>query len=184
MSGKPKPWLTDPQFGGMSKVAAERSWRAAREERERQSHADTDLREHIPPAESEADFGFEESRAKANGGALSPAAEDSIALLFAERHAHELRYVAAQARWLSFDGSRWVLDDTLHAFDRARAICREIAIGGDKPISAIASAKTVAAVERLAKADRRLAATTVQWDASGWIFNTGVEDGDFDKCDL
>ena len=36
----------------------------------------------------------------------------------------------------------------------------------------IASAKTVAAVERLAKADRRLAATAEQWDADPWLFNT------------
>jgi len=37
---------------------------------------------------------------------------------------------------------------------------------------AIASAKTVAAVERLARADRRLAATTDQWDADPWLLNT------------
>ncbi|HVL21302.1 MAG TPA: hypothetical protein VM422_10035, partial [Amaricoccus sp.] len=44
--------------------------------------------------------------------------------------------------------------------------------------SAIASAKTVAAVERLAKADRRLAATTDEWDANPWALNTpaGVVD--------
>jgi hypothetical protein len=34
------------------------------------------------------------------------------------------------------------------------------------------SAKTVAAVERLAKADRRLAATVSQWDADLWQLNT------------
>ena len=44
--------------------------------------------------------------------------------------------------------------------------------------SAIASAKTVAAVERLAKADRRIAATVDQWDADPWLLNTpgGVVD--------
>ncbi len=42
----------------------------------------------------------------------------------------------------------------------------------------IASAKTVAAVERLAKADRRHAATVDQWDAMPWLLNTpdGVVD--------
>jgi len=64
----------------------------------------------------------------------------------------------------------------LHAFDRARAICREIAVAGDKPISAVASAKTIAAVERLAKADRRLAATVEQWDANTWLLNTAEGD--------
>src|SRR4029077_14592101 len=108
-----------------------------------------------------------------DGGDIPAAAEDSIALLFAERYAHELRHVAAWGWWLSYDSSRWVRDETLHAFDLARAICREVAIDCEKAASAVASAKTVAAVERLAKADRRLAATASQWDVDGAAFNTG-----------
>ena len=38
--------------------------------------------------------------------------------------------------------------------------------------SMLASAKTVAAVEKLAKSDRRLAATVDQWDADPWVLNT------------
>jgi len=94
-----------------------------------------------------------------NSDELPPEAEDAIALAFADRHAHELRYVNAWGRWLSFDGSRWADDTTLHTFDRVRTICREIAFVGDKPARAVASAKTVVAVERLARADRRFAAT-------------------------
>jgi putative DNA primase/helicase len=111
-------------------------------------------------------------------GEISPAAEESIALEFAARHAHELRYVAAWGRWLGYDGTRWAHDETLHAFDRARAICREAAADCDKRTTAstVASAKTVAAVERLAKADRRLAATASQWDTNGWLLNTGDDD--------
>src|SRR5215831_18731546 len=106
-----------------------------------------------------------------DSGELSPAAEESLALAYAERHAHELRYVAAFGRWMCYDGTRWDFDDTLHAFDRARAICREVALECDKAkvATAIASAKTVAAVERLAKADRRLAAAADQWDACSWL---------------
>ena len=37
----------------------------------------------------------------------------------------------------------------------------------------IVSAKTVAAVERLAKADRRLAAIAAQWDVIDWLVTTG-----------
>ena len=110
-------------------------------------------------------------------GDIPAAAEDSIALLFAERHAPGLRHVAAWGWWLSYDGSRWVRDDTLHAFDLARAICREIAADCEKAANAVASAKTVAAVERLAKADRRLAATASQWDANGALLNTGGDEG-------
>jgi putative DNA primase/helicase len=72
---------------------------------------------------------------------------------------------------MRYDGTRWDFDDTLHAFDRARAICREVAADCDKAklANAIASAKTVAAVERLAKADRRLAAAVNQWDTDPWL---------------
>jgi phage/plasmid-associated DNA primase len=88
--------------------------------------------------------------------------------------------VAALGRWMHYDGARWMYDDTLHAFDRARAICREVALGCDKPSSVVASAKTVAAVEKLARADRRLAATIGQWDTDPWALNTPA--GVIDLC--
>jgi len=111
-----------------------------------------------------------------DGGELSPATEEAIALAYADRHRLELRYVAAWSRWLSYDGASWKLDDTLHAFDRARDICREVALECEKSgtASTIASAKTVAAVVRLASADRRLAATVAQWDSNELLFNTGT----------
>jgi len=100
--------------------------------------------------------------------------DEALALRFAERHADDLRYVAAWSNWISWTGVRWQPDDTLAAFDKARRICREAAAECNKPkiAVAIASAKTVAAVERLAKSDRRLAATVDQWDADPWLLNT------------
>jgi putative DNA primase/helicase len=97
-----------------------------------------------------------------------------LALRFAERHADRLRYVAAWRKWIIWDGTCWRFDDTLHAFDLVRRACREVAneCGKPKIAVAIASAKTVAAVERLAKSDRRIAATTDQWDADPWLLNT------------
>lgn len=119
--------------------------------------------------------------ARQAAGPAPPAfSDEALALRFAERHRHDLRYVAAWGRWLSYDGQRWRFDDTLVAFDRARRICREAAAerGQTKNAATIASAKTVAAVERLAKADRRLAATVDQWDTDLWSLNTpsGVVD--------
>jgi putative DNA primase/helicase len=65
-------------------------------------------------------------------------------------------------------------EDTLRAFDLARAVARGFANAcndsDDKP--KIASAKTVAAIERLARADRRHAAIVEQWDADPWVLNT------------
>ena len=100
--------------------------------------------------------------------------DEALALRFAERHADVLRYVAAWVRWLMWNGQHWCFDDTLHVFDRVRQICREAASEANEPRiqMAVASAKTVAAVERLARTDRRLAARTDQWDADPWVLNT------------
>ena len=107
--------------------------------------------------------------------------DEALALQFAEEHEHDLRYVAAWGRWMEWTGSHWQFDDTLRAFDLARKMCRKIAAGLNKPkrlAITITSAKTVAAVERLARSDRRLAARTDQWDADPWCLNTpgGVVD--------
>lgn len=139
--------------------------------------------EHVPDLE----VGWQ----NANGGSVGPDelmetvrppafSDEALALRFSERHADDLRYVAAWGRWLRWDGTCWRFDDSLHAFDLARRICREAAAECNQPkvAVAIASAKTVAAVERLAKADRRHAATVDQWDADPLLLNTpaGVVD--------
>jgi putative DNA primase/helicase len=100
--------------------------------------------------------------------------DDALALRFADRHASDLRFVAAWNKWLTWDGVRWRFDETLHAYELVRLLCREAAAGcnKEKVAVALASAKTVAAVERLARADRRLAATVDQWDAEPWLLNT------------
>jgi putative DNA primase/helicase len=87
--------------------------------------------------------------------------DEALALRFAEQHASDLRHVAewSRSRWLIWDGQRWCPDGTLLAFDLARKLCREASTEckKDKIARSITSANTVAAVERLAKADRRLA---------------------------
>ena len=101
--------------------------------------------------------------------------EDALASRFSERYADDLRYVAAWRRWLQWDGARWVQDNTLHVFDRAREVCRAASAECEKKqtrVTRMASAATVAAVERLVRADRRHAAVVDQWDSDAWILNT------------
>jgi hypothetical protein len=100
--------------------------------------------------------------------------DDALALLFAERHAGDLRYIAFRRCWLIWNRSHWLLDETLRAFDLVRAICRAEAMNckNKRLASVLASAKTIAAAERLSKADRRLAAVPGQWDADPELFNT------------
>jgi putative DNA primase/helicase len=129
--------------------------------------------------------GFEntagESEADGANEVCPPAfADDALALLFAEKHLEGLRYCAAWSKWLWWDGKRWNTDDTVLAYDLARKVCRKAAAEANEPAvqKKICSANTIAAVERLARADRRLVATTDQWDADPWLLNTpgGVVD--------
>ena len=100
--------------------------------------------------------------------------DDSIALKFAAKHHEDLRYVDAWGKWLHWDGSRWRWDKVLGTFAQARKICRAESVKCDIPrdSKAVASARTVAAVERLARCDERLAAMSDQWDADPWLLKT------------
>ncbi len=100
--------------------------------------------------------------------------DDALAQRFVERYGKDLRYIAAWSHWYQWLGARWAMEPTRHAFDRARAICRVAASEAEKLgiKNRLASAKTVAAVERLAKVDRRIAATIEQWETDPDIFNS------------
>jgi Bifunctional DNA primase/polymerase, N-terminal len=101
--------------------------------------------------------------ARAAGGDKGAGLEDSVALTFAHEHVDDLRYVAKSNQWMHWAGARWQAEDTLAAFDQSRVLCRS---AGDS------RAKTVAAVVTLARSDRRMAATTDQWDADAMMLNT------------
>jgi putative DNA primase/helicase len=103
-----------------------------------------------------------------------PFTEDALALRFSERHKNDLRYVAINGQWLMWDGTRWQPEFTHLAFDLARRSCRLDAqeYGNGKPPPGVSSAKTIAAVERLAKADRHHATALEQWDAGDWTMTT------------
>jgi len=106
--------------------------------------------------------------------------EDALALAYTRRYHRDWRYVAAWGRWLVWDGNRWRSEDTLAATDLIRSVCRHAAVRADNPKIAakLANSGTVSGVERLARADRRHAATTDEWDADVWLLNTpgGVVD--------
>ncbi len=103
-------------------------------------------------------------------------ADDALALKFASRHQHRLRFVKRWDRWMIWDGKRWSPDDTLRVIDLARDIAREasseiIRNRGSKA-SLAASSKTVSAIESLARADRRHASRAEDWDTDPWSLNT------------
>ena len=100
--------------------------------------------------------------------------DDALALEFTERHRDQLRFVAGWGKWLLWDGTRWDVEETLRVFDMARAVCREASAECNEARTSkkLADARTIAAVERLARADRHHAATVDQWDTDTWLLNT------------
>lgn len=108
--------------------------------------------------------------------------EDSLADVFSARFEEELLYVAPWKRWMIWNGARWEHDETLRATDLARHVCREqgneaivrpdLASKARSIATALTSARTIGNVERLARSDRRMAASASQWDHDPWALNT------------
>jgi putative DNA primase/helicase len=112
------------------------------------------------------------------GDLLPEFSEEALALRFASENEGQLHYVAPSSNWMHWDGTHWQQDRTGRALDRVRALCRDAAKraksvtnDGRLPMT-IASAKTVSALERLARVDHRIAATVEQWDGDPWLLNT------------
>jgi putative DNA primase/helicase len=107
--------------------------------------------------------------------------DDALALAFTRVYGDDLLYVAEWGRWLYWNGARWVKDRTELALHRARDICRaeaKLARPDIRLAMTIASRQKVAALEALARSDRRHAKTADEFDADLWALNTpsGVVD--------
>lgn len=103
-----------------------------------------------------------------------PLCEDALALEFSRVHGNDWRYVSGWSRWMGWDGKRWAKEDTLQVFDLARRVCRDVDARNAKNDGTTRGVKaaTVANVERLARADRRHASKSDQWDNDLWTLNT------------
>jgi hypothetical protein len=92
--------------------------------------------------------------------------DDNLALAYAEKYAADLRYVAIWGQWLRWHQGCWRREDTKLALDLARDLCRDIGEDhGNSLAVQLTSRKTISAVEALAQVDRRIAATSDQWDS-------------------
>jgi putative DNA primase/helicase len=140
-----------------------------------------------PPTEIGAGSVFNEARKYGKGqppSSQSPRtsgfSDDALALGFSERHDGEILFVPTWGHWLRWDGCRWIRDDRLCIFDLSRTLCRDFAAvaaaDADRQVRALASrltnARTVAAVETLARSDQRSARSADAFDNDPWILNT------------
>ncbi len=106
-------------------------------------------------------------------------ADEFLTMRFSGLHEENLRYVFLWDKWLIWNGKCWEIDDTLAVKDACRSFVRttsaEIMSKPEPNINlaaSVASAKTIGAIERLARADRRHAERTETWDADLWLLNT------------
>jgi putative DNA primase/helicase len=95
--------------------------------------------------------------------------EDWLALALVNTYANDWRYVPRWGMWMHFRGGRWVQDEKCRTLTYARKVCRAAANEGDKSLGKSA---TVAAVERLARIDERMATAVDEWDRDPWLLNT------------
>ena len=134
----------------------------------------------VQPLGDEPDLPEYDGQADHDSDATVWGTEDALAVSFTRRYQRDWRYIAAWGKWLMWDGQRWRAEETLAATDLIRHVCRHAAVRADssKVAAKLAASSTVGGVERLARSDRRHAATTDEWDADIWLINTpgGVVD--------
>ena len=135
---------------------------------------DEALAQVLSTAEDSSEQAHHDTSPVAEDG-VPPHAEDSLALEFARRHGEGLRYTSQWGKWLQWNGCRWVADDKLGVFTEIRKLCRAAAARESATPSlakTIASARTVAAVEKLARCVEPHPAVAKQWDEDPWCLNT------------
>jgi putative DNA primase/helicase len=113
---------------------------------------------------------------------LLPYCEEAITLVFSERNVDHLRYCEAFGKWFEWDNGRWREDGKRRVFSHARRLCRDKSAEALANIeheraaarisTTVATARTVAAVVNLARADGRHATVPADWDADPWALNT------------
>lgn len=89
----------------------------------------------------------------------------------------ELRYVVPWKKWLSWDGTRWAVDDTGHAWRCAKAVADATATPDGKP-SKIESWNAMKSMLALAGTEPGIAVTPEQMDSDPYLFN--VSNGTLD----
>lgn len=101
--------------------------------------------------------------------------EDGVALMLADKHKENMRYVAKWGKWLMYSGKVWEDDETSAGLRAARDICRDMAFTEAQTPSEKKNLKlgrTVASVMRLCTADLRIAAKSNIWDLDPMLLNT------------
>ena len=100
--------------------------------------------------------------------------EDDLAHRFRRLHHKSWKFVAAWGAWYRWNGQKWGKDELGAAHELVRLVCREGAIEADKANQAarLASARTIAAVLKIAASDPMIAETPTSFDGHPMLLNT------------
>lgn len=99
--------------------------------------------------------------------------DDAVALQHVTAFGSAIRFTEKFGKWHEWDGSRWRLDEMRRCFTLARKTCRAVAQTADaEAAKRLCSATTIAAVEKLARDDERVATSIDDWDPNLMILPT------------
>ena len=101
-----------------------------------------------------------------------PVTEDSLAVVFANEYEDSARYDHHTGRWYVWDGSRWRHNQVQLPVEWARGICRRFGALDTKLGKVLGKSGTISGIERLARADPRLAVTSEVFDRDPWLLGT------------
>lgn len=111
--------------------------------------------------------------------------DDALAVAFVNGDGQDFRYVSELGRWHVWSGAHFAPDVTGQIIDRIRAYVRCLAVGVKrKEAEYLEAAKTIAAIERLARTDRRVAVSIAEMDADPWLLGTPAGTVDLRSGDL
>lgn len=114
---------------------------------------------------------FDNPQPAPQASASTEFSEDALAETFTAKYGDEFKYTATTGHWHGYDGKAWAQDETGLMPNLIRTeVCRPAAHAGGGP--AIASARTISAVERIARCDSAHATPPETWDANPWLLNT------------
>ena len=99
--------------------------------------------------------------------------QDGTALLFVQRHGHQLRYDYDVRAWFLWDGTRWHRDRSQLAFSFARSLARSVSEHVQIiEKAAIRKVSFMRGVEELARVDQSLAVSADAWDPDLFLLGT------------
>jgi putative DNA primase/helicase len=102
----------------------------------------------------------------------TPGSDDALAAAFVDQHGDDWVFVPAWNKWLVWTGTHWSEDATRLVLELVRQVCRsEAAPAKATDARRISSARTIAAVERIAASDPAIARTVGVLDADQWVLN-------------